>query len=79
MKVDDGKPWFRRWLWISVRPLTWQGSVIEFLALFGFLSFAVAAQSSDGPKWLSFLYIAIALAIGIAFLVFAHRKMDSQP
>ena len=64
MKLDDGKPWFRRWIWFGAKPITREGRfVVSIMGASGLL----CGLAFMGMDWESAL---AKIALGIPFAVF---------
>jgi hypothetical protein len=77
LKLDDGKPWFRRWLVIGFWPITSEGKLLlELMAaiclLTGFLALFLA---DDYPQW-TIALVAVTTAAVIAGYVFIYWKRE---
>ena len=76
IRLNDGKPWFRRWMWIGYKPITEEGRLIISTASGVFLLAAIVAILADGVSPWTELAFAVAISIVIAVTVIALYKMD---
>ena len=75
MKLDDGKPWFRKWLVIGRKPINREGRLfVNILTVLGLTPFALAMIFGLTPLTEAFLVFAALLAI--AGTVFIWWKTD---
>jgi hypothetical protein len=78
VKFDDGKPWFRRWLWIGFLPISDEGRLISGGAAGTCLLAGFAALYLDGRSpWTEVLF-GIAFLVTIPALVIVYWKMEDQ-
>ena len=76
MKLDDGKPWFRRWMFIGFLPITQEGQLIVGAAAGTCLLAGFTAIYLDGMSpWTEILFAA-AFLVTIPAVAVAYWKME---
>lgn len=78
IRLNDGKPWFRRWMWISLKPITIQGLVLQWCVLIGCALFAYLAVSSDDGTWLNIVSTILFFVVGVGGLAIAFWKLEGD-
>ncbi len=70
MRLDDGKPWFRKWMVIGRKPINREGRLfVNILAVIGLTPFALALIFGLTPLTEALLAMAVLLALaGIALI-----------
>ena len=75
MKLDDGKPWFRRWLWLAFRPINREGRIFLDLAMaVTFTPFLMAMMWGLTPVIEGLLYLAVLVCTAAHVVI--YWKMD---
>lgn len=78
MKLDDGKPWFRRWMVIGFKPITDEGRLISGAAAGTCLLAGFTALCLDGRSpWIEFMF-GVAILVTIPTLAIAYWKMEER-
>jgi hypothetical protein len=76
IRFDDGKPWFRRWMWVGYRPITEEGRLVVWTGS-GVCAFAgVIVLLTDGASPWTEIAFAVAIPVVIAVNAIALFKMD---
>jgi 4-hydroxybenzoate polyprenyltransferase len=77
LKLDDGKPWFRRWLVIGFKPITSEGKkLIELLAGSAFgTGFLAMYLAEDQPHW-AVILTTLFFVVVLAGYVIIYLKME---
>ena len=76
IKLNDGKPWFRRWMWIGFKPISEEGRLVYAIGTGVCLIAGVVALLTDGASpWIE-LAFGVAIPTVIAVNAIAFYKMD---
>jgi hypothetical protein len=76
IRLNDGKPWFRRWMWVGYRPITDEGRLLISLASGICLVAGAVAIISNGQSPLTETVFALAIVMVIATNAIAFFKME---
>jgi hypothetical protein len=75
IRLGDGKPWFRRWMWIGFKPISYEGRLVQSIASATCLLAGVVALLAGSLAWIE-MTLAVAFVTVIAALALAFFKMD---
>ena len=76
MRLNDGKPWFRRWIWIGYKPITSEGHLIVGIGSGACLIAGLVALLTNGASPWTELAFAVAIPAVIVVNSIAFYKMD---
>jgi hypothetical protein len=78
IRLNDGKPWFRRWMWIGYRPITDEGRTLVSIGAGVSLIAGVVALLTEGASPWTELGFILAIPAVIAVNAIAFFKMEDR-
>jgi hypothetical protein len=78
IRLNDGKPWFRRWMWIGYRPITQEGRLLISIGSGLCLIAGISAFLTDGASPWTELAFTVAVSAVIVVTAIAFHKMEER-